>query len=350
MKTSCINHPSQEPLIIKHRWQIQACDGDGCAAGLLSLFEYWHNIKLRNQVKAQQINHIAEMHGDDPTQDISLFQWHTAEELKASLFEYNEKRIRVSLKILEVKGFISVHRNPNPKYAFDKTKYFLFHPAKVNEWLAERQNNSEIQPRKKAIQPDPSCQIGDIVELNRTDHSAEIASPIGRIDRSVRSDLPKQYHKNTSKISSEISSKGTNERYTVAQAQPVSVDAADPITFVFSHWKATMCHTEAILDEKRKQVIRRALKSGYLVEDLCQAISGCANTPYNMGDNDCGQRFDGLEWILRNADQIERFIRNYRTPPRHPKKNEDLFEKNCLATQLWLTQESITKEDLKNAV
>jgi hypothetical protein len=35
-----------------------------------------------------------------------------------------------------------------------------------------------------------------------------------------------------------------------------------------------------------------------------------------MGHNDKGQRYDGLHVILKDADQIERFMRNADQPPR----------------------------------
>lgn len=350
MKTSCINHPPQEPLIIKHRWQVQVCDGDGCAAGLLSFFEYWHNIKLRTQVKAAQSNRIAEMHGDDPVQDTSLFQWHTTEELKASLFEYNEKRIRAGIKLLEENGFISVHRNPNPKYAFDKTKYFLFHPAKVNQWLVNKINRPENKLEANTMGPDPIGHIEGTVESKRMDGSVENTEPYGRIDRTVQSIQPKQYHKNTSKISSEISSKGSNETQIVAQAQQMSVENPDPVASIFSHWKASMDQPEAKLDEVRKRAIHQALQAGYSVTALCQAISGCANTPHNMGDNNSGQRFDSLQLIFRDADQIDRFIRNSQMPPHHRKQGNDLFHQNLSATQIWLAEQRTKKEEYRYGI
>lgn len=84
---------------------------------------------------------------------------------------------------------------------------------------------------------------------------------------------------------------------------------------VFSHWKSVMQHPKALLDKKREEIIFNALKSGYTVIQLCEAISGCAKTPHNMGKNEQGQRYDGVHIILRDADQIERFINNFQNPP-----------------------------------
>ncbi len=81
-------------------------------------------------------------------------------------------------------------------------------------------------------------------------------------------------------------------------------------TQVFQHWQTVMKHPGAKLDEKRQRKINQALKLGYSVIDLKQAIDGCAKTPYNMGKNDNGQVFDDIGLILRDAEHIERFINN----------------------------------------
>ena len=59
--------------------------------------------------------------------------------------------------------------------------------------------------------------------------------------------------------------------------------------------------------------IKQALKLGYSVADLKQAIDGCAKTPFNMGKNDNGQRYDEIGLILRDAAHIDRFINNATT-------------------------------------
>jgi hypothetical protein len=48
---------------------------------------------------------------------------------------YKRSTIREAVRFLAGKGFITVSDNPNPKYRFDRTKHFLFHPDTVNAWL-----------------------------------------------------------------------------------------------------------------------------------------------------------------------------------------------------------------------
>jgi len=91
---------------------------------------------------------------------------------------------------------------------------------------------------------------------------------------------------------------------TEAQRAPVAGDVA----LVFEFWKTTMKSPRSQLDAKRAKLIKAALKTGYTVEQLCDAITGCAKSPFHMGDNDRRAKFNGLDLILRNAEKIDQFI------------------------------------------
>jgi hypothetical protein len=85
---------------------------------------------------------------------------------------------------------------------------------------------------------------------------------------------------------------------------------------VFNHWREVMDHPRAKFgkdDERIKKVIAR-LKDGYTVEDLKAAVDGCAKTPHNMGENERGQRYDGLHVICKNGDNVDRFMRTAANP------------------------------------
>ena len=75
-----------------------------------------------------------------------------------------------------------------------------------------------------------------------------------------------------------------------------------------------MFHPSAKMDDKRQAFIGKSLKAGYSVDDCRLAIVGCSRTPHNMGDNDRGQRYNGLHIILR-PENIDRFIANAQAPP-----------------------------------
>lgn len=136
MKTSCVQHPAREPLVIVRQWQVEFCDGNVCAAAVMSFFEYWHNIKLDSSWKAERANEIAVAHGDGPTQDTSLWQFHTLDEIADGIIGmYGRKTVSEAVRLLAEKGVVEVGRNPNPRYQFDKTNYYLFHPETLNDWL-----------------------------------------------------------------------------------------------------------------------------------------------------------------------------------------------------------------------
>lgn len=85
---------------------------------------------------------------------------------------------------------------------------------------------------------------------------------------------------------------------------------------VFDHWKLVMDHPRAILDPKRKALIKSALGLGYPVQALKDAITGCSYTPHNIGINDRGTRYDGLHIIFKDGGKIDSFIGNFNNPPR----------------------------------
>jgi hypothetical protein len=135
MKSTCISHPREEAMIIIRQWQIDLT-GCRCAAALLSFFEYWHNIKLGMAPKARWANQTAERGGDTGDQDTSLYQFHNSKELSDGIMGlFGEDKIRDAIRRLVGLGYVSVHRNPNPKYSFDATKFFLFHPDVVQEQI-----------------------------------------------------------------------------------------------------------------------------------------------------------------------------------------------------------------------
>lgn len=98
------------------------------------------------------------------------------------------------------------------------------------------------------------------------------------------------------------------------------------IDLVFKHWQEVHGHPEAKPTEKRRKLISARLKE-YGLEALREAISGYALSPFHMGDNPQGTKYDSLELILRDAKQVEQGIQFARDPPKPPdKRKADDFE------------------------
>ncbi len=95
----------------------------------------------------------------------------------------------------------------------------------------------------------------------------------------------------------------------------LTVKVADEVDEIFAYWQKRMDSPKSKLDDKRRKAIKAALKMGYTPADLCRAIRGCSLTPHNMGQNDRNQKYNGIDLIFRNADQIDRFIGNDAVPP-----------------------------------
>lgn len=90
----------------------------------------------------------------------------------------------------------------------------------------------------------------------------------------------------------------------IAQAKPSPAECAE----VFAYWQQAMSSPRSILDDKRKKLINQALKNGYSKDQLLEAIRGCSLSAFHMGDNDRRMKYNGLDLILRNAEQIDKFI------------------------------------------
>lgn len=137
MKTSCIRHPEKSRYIQLHAWQVEFCRGNHCAALLLSYFSTWHDWKLVNDQYYQRANTIAEMHGDGRPHNENAYLFFSTENLiDGCMGLYGKKAVTDALDLLVELRVITVHKNPNPRYHFDKTKYFQFYPNICNRWIA----------------------------------------------------------------------------------------------------------------------------------------------------------------------------------------------------------------------
>ena len=177
MRSTCIQHPTREPLLILRQWQLDFCESNHCAAALLSQFEYWHNLRLDLSEQAQPANAAARKHGQPAPHEESLFQFHTDAQLQAGLLDlYGTKKIREARHLLVEKGVITEHSNPNPRYAFDKTLYFEFHPEVINAWLDQRRNLARTEPGHPP--PDKKATSGNSSNNNVT--SSQNAERVGK--------------------------------------------------------------------------------------------------------------------------------------------------------------------------
>lgn len=79
---------------------------------------------------------------------------------------------------------------------------------------------------------------------------------------------------------------------------------------VFDFWRKVHGHPKAKLDRKRQRRIVARRREGFSGKDLCQAIRGAKLDPHLMGQSkgSDGTVYDGLQTILRDAEQVERLM------------------------------------------
>jgi hypothetical protein len=117
---------------------------------------------------------------------------------------------------------------------------------------------------------------------------SEIASSPGEIKKEPKEEEPKK----------------KEEIPLGAKSAPLTVEVSQ----VFEHWKSTLQHTRAKLTPERSKAIRARLRDGYSVEEIKDAIDGCANSPFHQGKNDQHKVHNDLTLICRNGSKLENFI------------------------------------------
>jgi len=161
MKSSCISHPESERLVIIRKWQVEFCEGNQCAAAVMSFLEYWHNWKLESEHYNHRSNQISEAHGDGHPYAEDIYQFHSINEISEGILGlYGHKSITEALRLLEQMSVISTHRNPNPRYVYDKTKYFRFYPEICQKWL---KNYYKSRDGKNAVSNTKKCDLDPAV-------------------------------------------------------------------------------------------------------------------------------------------------------------------------------------------
>lgn len=175
MKSSCIRHSDREILALLRQFYIPICSGDLCAAVLLSNFEYWHNYKLDR--REQEIAHGE----DDPNYkpDLSLWVYKSTNDFVTDMLGlYKRDTVLKALKLLESLDFI--HIQPDPKNPFNKTRFFMFRPERVNERLEEIHSSRKIDSRKTENRLSPSRKIDSLPYIEITSREGEQSLACGK--------------------------------------------------------------------------------------------------------------------------------------------------------------------------
>jgi hypothetical protein len=136
-------------------------------------------------------------------------------------------------------------------------------------------------------------------------------------------------------ISKEEKALSTSSTALGFKLEPCAPPIPAPVVEVFEHWARKTGHTRSKLDPKRQKVIADALALGYSPADLKQAVDGCLVTPHNVGQNDRATKYDSLALILRDGDQVDRFMRNAKEPPRPPAVRDKRVDSVAERVRAW---------------
>jgi hypothetical protein len=134
IKVSCITYRPRSRVVVIREDFVDICGGNQCAAAILNMMVYWHEIKLSQRGQAIAANNAAELHGDSRSHYEGLDQWHTSQDIQDALIgTWGISKIRAGVQLLGNLGFVAIKKNPNPRYKFDRTNFFRVQPALINQ-------------------------------------------------------------------------------------------------------------------------------------------------------------------------------------------------------------------------
>lgn len=114
-----------------------------------------------------------------------------------------------------------------------------------------------------------------------------------------------------------------------------------PEQIIFKHWQEVMNHPRSVLSDKAEKLIKARMKEGFTLENIIDAINGCAKSPHNMGENERNTRYDGLDLILRDGENTNRFMGYNTTLKPYKPKIDGLSKagnKSVEAMNQWLSE------------
>lgn len=245
--------------------------------------------------------------------DGNKWVWGTLKEWSEDYFSmWSAATLKYHFRWLRENDYIIVEQLSRNKW--DKTNYYRINYSTLEKHTAQKGVHPTLSvsehislSKGEHINPSVSEEVNlsDREEVNASDREEVNCSDSDEVN-------PSPTETSTKTSNTETSTKTSTDKTLVTQ------QAASHVDEIFNHWREVMNHPRSRMDAKRKKLINDAIKTGYTTDDLKLAITGCSKTPHNMGQNDNGQRYDGLHIILKSADQIDRFIQNSNSKPVKP--------------------------------
>lgn len=134
----------------------------------------------------------------------------------------------------------------------------------------------------------------------------------------------------------------TNEHERAPNHKPLTINhnnknllsTSVEVNEIFDYWVKVMGKNKsAKLTNDRKTKIKTRLKDGYTVDEIKEAIDGCASSAYHMGQNDDGKVYDDIALICRTGSKLEGFWQ-YLNPVKH-KQGQSEANPHDLTQEWW---------------
>lgn len=85
-------------------------------------------------------------------------------------------------------------------------------------------------------------------------------------------------------------------------------DCSNLVSDVYEYWRSAMNMKRTRPTSGRIAKIKARIKDGYDYQQMTRAIDGCANSPFHMGQNDSGIKYNDITLIFRSAEKLEQFM------------------------------------------
>jgi hypothetical protein len=201
-----------------------------------------------------------------------------------------------ALRELVAMGFVTL-------YEVARQRYF-----EIRNWAKHQKVDRPSKPRV----PPPDDSSPRVIPPTLTDTRETLAS----VTREPRETLATDLRPHTTDHRPP-----TEEQHTSASppSGPAKPDPSVPVRRVFDVWLeehvAPEHRAKCKLNGKRRRLIEARLRERYTPEQLIDAIRGVKLSAFHMGENPDGKRYTGLETVLRDGAQVEKFGDLLANPP-----------------------------------
>jgi hypothetical protein len=239
---------------------VELCDGSPCAGMLLALFDFHSAARLTEIERRAEHN--------EPELPDGLWLTASVAWLGRELYgAFGKAAIRSALDLLTEKRYLQTR--PNPGRKFERSTQYILDVERVN----------------------------------------------AAIDRFLQTDEPESDNRLSEIGQSDLPKSDTHAGASDSAVEPVVEPVKEPtdVEVVWNHYVEALNATRQTLDDKRRTIIRNALKARS-VEECKRAIDGLSVSPFHNGDNEQRKKYLGIRYALSgigkesNDERIDKMV------------------------------------------